>query len=177
MVFLLVSSPFSYQQVRTLPTTLNLKRWTIRVDAYVGTSLLLFYTFWMGAQWPLTSHGTLGDMTVCSRNLITLWGLNYQAMNAYYWPTRVEIQENTIPHDLAVTTARPDMIYICNNTVVLIELMILSMHQRVYKMLNQINKANNSISKSWVTWTHHGSRPWTLVTIEIGSLGHSLPSH
>jgi len=95
--------------------------------------------------------------------VLTLWDLNYQAMNVYYQPTRVEIQENprsTIPHDLAVTTARPDMIYKCNNTVVLIELMILiSIHQRVYKMLNQKNKANNFISKSWVTWTQHGNRP------------------
>ena len=39
----------------------------------------------------------------------------------------LKVQKNpdsTIPFDHLVTTARPDMVYMCNNTVVLIELTI-----------------------------------------------------
>ena len=39
----------------------------------VETCLLLFFTFWMGVQLPLTSCNTLGGMKVCSRNLMHLW--------------------------------------------------------------------------------------------------------
>ena len=47
--------------------------------------------------------------------------------NAIYWPPMFESSGNpdsTIPFNLLVTTARPDMVYICNNTLVLIELTI-----------------------------------------------------
>ena len=39
----------------------------------VETCLLLFFTFRMDVQLPLTSCDTLGGMTVCSRNLMHLW--------------------------------------------------------------------------------------------------------
>ena len=111
----------------TLPTPLNLKRWNFRVDAKCDLCLLLFFTFWMGVQLPLTSCDTLGGM-MCAQEIWCICetpALYWR--NAIYWPPMFESSGNpdsTIPFNLLVTTARPDMVNICNNTVVLIELTI-----------------------------------------------------
>ena len=87
-------------------------------------------------------------------------------------------QENpssTIPLDLVVTTARPDMVYICNNTVVLIELTIPFNSPESLKHA-QSRKQNKQLYQQLLSDLDSAGKQATLVTIEIGSLGHSLPS-
>ena len=81
----------------------------------------------------------------------------------------------TIPPEVLITSARPDMVYINNKKLVLIELTIPSntiknledAHQRKYTkqsyqlLLSDLETACFNVD---------------LVTVEVGSLGHSLPS-
>ena len=85
-------------------------------------------------------------------------------------------QENptsTVPPDLMVTTARPDMVYVNNDTVVLIELTIPfnspdSLHNA------QARKQNKQLYQQLLSDLDSSGKQVILVTIEIGSLGHSL---
>ena len=72
-----------------------------------------------------------------------------------------------------VTTARPDMVYVNNDTVVLIELTIPfnspdSLHNA------QARKQNKQLYQQLLSDFDSSEKQATLVTIEIGSLGHSL---
>ena len=81
----------------------------------------------------------------------------------------------TVPHDLVITSARPDMVYIKGNTVTLVELTIPANsldHLRSAKT----RKSHKPLYQTLLSDLDSLGKKASLITIEIGSLGHSLPS-
>ena len=166
----------------TLPTPLNLKRWMIRVDAKCDLC---------GDLCPTVLHILNGCPVALNHSRYT-WRYD-SVLKKYDQFVRPQLstdeclytdlpglraQENpssTIPLDLVVTTARPDMVYICNNTVVLIELTIPFNSPESLKHA-QSRKQNKQLYQQLLSDLDSAGKQATLVTIEIGSLGHSLPS-
>ena len=69
----------------------------------------------------------------------------------------------------------PDMVYICNNTVVLIELTI-PLNSPGSLNRAQSRKQTKQLYQQLMSDLDSMGKKATLVTIEIGSLGHYLPS-
>ena len=67
--------------------------------------------------------------------------------DAIYWPPRFESSDSTIPFNLLVTTASLDVVYICNNIVVLIELTI------PFNSPESLNGAQSGLFPHWIQVT------------------------
>ena len=81
----------------------------------------------------------------------------------------------TVPHDLVITTARPDMVYINGNPVTLVELTIpanLPDHLRSA----QSRKSQKPLYQTLLSDLDSLGIKASLITIEIGSLGNLLPN-
>ena len=166
----------------TLPTPLNLKRWRIRVDA----KCTLY-----GALSPTVLHILNGCPIALNQSRYT-WRhdsvlkkfdafVRPQLSDDEYLYTDIpglRAEENpasTIPLVLMVTTARPDMVYINVNTVVLIELTIpFNSPESLSK--EKFRKGTKELYQQLLSDLESAGKQATLITIEIGSLGHSLPS-
>ena len=166
----------------TLPTPLNLKRWRIRVDANCTLC---------GALSPTVLH-ILNVCPIALNQSRYTWRhdsvlkkfdafVRPQLSDDEYLYTDIpglRAQENpasTIPLVLMVTTTRPDMVYINVNTVVLIELTIpFKSPESLSKA--KLRKGTKELYQQLLSDLESAGKQATLITIEIGSLGHSLPS-
>ena len=166
----------------TLPTPLNLKRWRIRVDAKCTLC---------GALSPTVLHILNGCPIAFNQSRYT-WRhdsvlrkfdafVRPQLSDDEYLYTDIpglRAQENpasTIPLVLMVTTARPDMVYINVNTVVLIDLTI-PFNSPESLSTAKLRKGTKELYQQLLSDLESAGKQATLITIEIGSLGHSLPS-
>ena len=110
---------------------------------------------------------------MCSGRSINPFDPNYTLTYGGLEHRRTLLPQSPPPPDLMVTTARPDMVYVNNDTVVLIELTIPfnspdSLHNA------QARKQNKQLYQQLLSDLDSSGKQATLVTIEIGSLGHSL---
>ena len=163
-------------------TRLNLKRWNFCIDAKCDLC---------GDLSPTVLH-ILNGCPVALNQLRYTWKHDsvLKIIDAFVRPQLsteemlytdlpgLKAQENpdcTIPFKLLVTTERPDMVYVCNNRVVLIELTIpLNSPESLNRV--QSTKQTKQLYQQLLNDLDSMGKQATLVTIENGSLGHYLPS-
>ena len=165
----------------TLPTPLNLKRWNLRVDSKCHLC---------GSSTPTVFHILNGCPVALDQARYTwrhdsvLWRFDkairshmLEGDHLYSDISGLRAHENpqsTVPHDLTITTARPDMVYMSGNSVILVELTVPS---NSYEHLcnAQNRKRQKPLYQLLLSELDSLGKQASLVTIEIGSLGHWIP--
>ena len=166
----------------TLPTPLNLKRWRLRVDSQChlcGSSVPTVFHVLNGCSVALTqSRYTWRHDSVLARfdgAIRSNLSVGEQLFSDLPGSRAHDNPQATVPHDLVITSARPDMVYIKGNTVTLVELTIPANsldHLRSAKT----RKSHKPLYQTLLSDLDSLGKKASLITIEIGSLGHSLPS-
>ena len=164
----------------TLPTPLNLKRWRMRIDSRCALcSHHLPITHHILSACPIALEQGRYTWRHDSTLNVLVKGLRTALPEARILADLpgLRAEENppsTIPSELLVTTARPDIVVIANQEVTLVELTIPfnSPESLINAKQRKEDKPNYQLALSDLD--SRGFRS-SLITVEIGSLGHWLP--
>ena len=164
----------------TLPTPLNLRRWKLRTEAHCDLC---------SSTSPITLHILNACPVALNQGRYTWHHDSVLQKIVDHIKTNLDSDENlyadlsnhrgsenppaTIPPEILVTSARPDIVIIKSNSVVLMELTIPynSPESLANAHARKSTKRNYQIALSNLERKGHNT---SLVTIEIGALDHSL---